>query len=162
VPISDYLRGLREKIGHDLVLMPGAVAVVQNELGEILLHRRSDTGAWELPGGAIDPGEEPAEAVIREVLEETGIRVSADRLVGIYTEQPLTYPNGDVVSYIIMLFACHPTGETPQATDDETLEVRYFSPNALPTTLSQWHHPYIEHTLENRSRARFNFSGNLQ
>jgi len=162
VPISDYLRGLREKIGHDLVLMPGAVAVVRNEQGEILLQRRSDTGDWELPGGGIDPGEEPAEAVIREVLEETGIRVVADRLVGIYTEPPLTYPNGDVVSYVIMLFACHPTGDAVQAPDDETLEVRYFLPTTLPSTLSQWHYPYIEHTLENRTSARFIFSGNLQ
>jgi 8-oxo-dGTP diphosphatase len=162
VPISDYLRGLREKIGHDLVLMPGAVAVVQNKEGQILLQRRSDTGAWELPGGALDPGEEPAEAVIREVLEETGIRVIPDRIVGIYTEPPLTYPNGDVVSYVITLFACHPTEDAAQTPDDETLEVRYFSTSALPSTLSQWHYPYIEHTLENRSRARFNFSGTLQ
>lgn len=160
--ISDYLRGLREKIGHDLVLMPGVVGVVQNEQGEILLQRRSDTGDWELPGGALDPGEEPADAVIREVLEETGIRVAADRIVGVYVEPPLPYPNGDVVTYVITLFACNPTGDALQAPDDETLEVRYFSPTALPPTLSQWHHPYIEHTLENNSRARFNFSGTMQ
>ena len=44
--------------------------------GQVLLGRRTDTRSWALPGGIIDPGEQPADAAVRECFEETG-RVAA-------------------------------------------------------------------------------------
>ena len=58
-----------------MVMMPGVTAIVINDRDEILLHRSTDTGEWALIGGAMDPGEEPANAVVREVQEETGLLV---------------------------------------------------------------------------------------
>ena len=46
----------------------------------MLLHRRSDTGKWALIGGALDPGEHPADGVVREVLEETGIDAATGQI----------------------------------------------------------------------------------
>ena len=80
MPISKYLGDLRAKIGHDLVLTPGVTAVVMNERGEVLLHQSSDNGKWYLIGGGMDPGEQPADAIVREVREETGLVVRAEAL----------------------------------------------------------------------------------
>ena len=82
--ISDYLHDLRAKIGHDLLLTPGVAAVILNDAGHVLLQRRSDDGEWGLPGGAMEPGEEPAESLVREVREETALEVVPERIVGVY------------------------------------------------------------------------------
>lgn len=59
-----------------------AIAVVEHE-GKYLLQQRTSAqvlaGKWEFPGGKIEPGESPAEAAVRETLEETGLAVRAER-----------------------------------------------------------------------------------
>src|SRR5256885_13739791 len=59
----------------------GADALVRDACGRVLLVRRPDDGRWAMPGGWVDPGETPEQAVVREVAEETGLRVSAPRLL---------------------------------------------------------------------------------
>src|SRR3954447_19240532 len=54
---DSYGERLREAMGDQLVISAGVDAIVRNERGEILLIRRSDNGSWDLPGGAIEPGE---------------------------------------------------------------------------------------------------------
>jgi len=137
MPISDYLRNLRAKIGHDMVLMPGVSAIIFNAAGEILLQRTKDYAGWLLVGGAIDPGEEPADAIIREVREETSLEVVAERIVAIFTDPPSQYPNGDVVMYLRIAFLCRPVSGEARVNDDESLEVRYFPLTDLPPLLPQ-------------------------
>ncbi len=62
----------------------GAGGIVINEAGELLVIQRDDTRTWTYPGGALDMGELPTDAVVREVEEETGIKVYPVRLVGIF------------------------------------------------------------------------------
>ena len=154
MPISAYLKSLREKIGNDLVMMPGVTALVFNDAGEVLLHRSADDGRWYTIGGAVDPGEEPADAAVREVLEETGLHVVPERIVGVYADPPVTYPNGDKVLYVSTCFLCRQVGGTLGPGDDESLELRYFSPRELPELLATHRHR-IEQALRAEPRAFF-------
>jgi len=156
MPISDYLRALRAKIGHDLLLTPGVAAVIINDRGEVLLQRRSDDGRWGLPGGAMEPGEEPAETLVREIREETALEVVPERIVGVYSgpEFRVRYGNGDETMIVSITFACRPVSGEPRVNDDESLEVRYFTPDALPA-MERRHHMRIEDALRSDPRARF-------
>jgi 8-oxo-dGTP pyrophosphatase MutT (NUDIX family) len=73
---------------------------------KVLLTRRTDNGMWCLPGGMIEPGESVTEGCAREVFEETGLRVSVVRLVGVYSDpdQVVVYPDGNQVHMIVLNF----------------------------------------------------------
>jgi 8-oxo-dGTP pyrophosphatase MutT (NUDIX family) len=154
MPISAYLRNLRQKIGTTPVLMPGVTALIFNDAGEILLHRSADDAKWYTIGGAIAPGEHPAAAAQREALEETGLHVTPDRIVGVYADPLHTYPNGDQVHYIITAFACRITGGQLGA-DEESLELKFFPANNLPQDLLPTHRHRILQALKDDPRAYF-------
>ena len=150
MPISDYIRGIRQKIGTDLMMMIGAAAIIINEKGEVLLQQRSDNGRWGNPGGAIDPGETPREAVLREVYEETGLHVEIERIVGLYggKDAMFAYPNGDQVCITSVTFLCHVVSGEPYINDDESLALDWFSPDALPDTLTGYPRLRTLHAFE--------------
>ncbi len=130
--LSSYIKKLRTHIGHDLLLLPAVSAMIFNERRELLLHQASDDRRWYLIGGAIDPGENPADACVREVREETGLIVVPQRLIGVYTSPEVVYPNGDRCIYVGTTFRCRVTGGELRVADDESLDVRYFPLDALP------------------------------
>ena len=132
MPIPDFVKALRAKVGHDLLFLPGVCGIVIDDAGRVLLHRRADTGTWAVIGGLPDPGEEPADAVVREVREETGVEVVPERIVGVYRTPRVVLPNGDQVQSVVTVLRCRPVGGEPRVNDDESLEVRYFSPEELP------------------------------
>ena len=134
MPVPDYVTRMRAHIGHDLLLLPGAGAVVRDEQGRILLLRRSDNGQWSLPAGMIEPGEQPADAVVREVFEETGVRVEIERLAGVGSHDSV-YPNGDHCQYLVAWFRCRPVGGEARPDGEESLDVGWFAPDALPDSL---------------------------
>jgi 8-oxo-dGTP pyrophosphatase MutT (NUDIX family) len=74
-------------MGRDGRFSVAAYAVVANERDEVLLTRRRDGGEWVLPGGSVEEGEAPWEAVAREVREESGLEIGDVRLVGIYAKR---------------------------------------------------------------------------
>jgi 8-oxo-dGTP pyrophosphatase MutT (NUDIX family) len=153
--ISEYLRRMRTKVGHDSILMPGVTAVVFNQAGQVLLHQSTDNSHWYVIGGAMDPNEEPAETVIREVLEETGITVTVDQILSVTTQRNICYPNGDVVDYVAINFLCHATdNRAPHPNDDESLAVAYFSVDSLPP-LTMSDQERIARALQRDPRAHF-------
>ena len=128
MPISDYLRDLRQRVGHDLLLLPGVAGVVHDDQDRVLLVRRADNGRWDLPAGAVDPGEAPAQALVREVYEETGLAVVPERIVGVFGGPPLmrtTYPNGDQAEYTVTVFRCRVVGGELAMRDGEALELAF-------------------------------------
>lgn len=145
MPVSPYVARMRKHIGTDLLLLPGVSAVVRDDAGRVLLARRGDNGRWSLPAGVIDPGEQPADAVLREVFEETGVRVEIERVGGVATH-PVVYPNGDACEYFNVWFRCRPVGGAPTADGDESLEVGWFAPDDLPE-LDDWSRLRIDTTV---------------
>ncbi|WP_432824262.1 NUDIX hydrolase [Dactylosporangium sp. CA-092794] len=129
--MSEYLKNLRNHVGHDLLLVPGVSAVILNDAGELLLGRRTDTGGWSLLAGMVDPGEQPADAIVREVREESGIEVAVERLVGA-AMHAVTYPNGDRCDYLSLWFRCHHVAGEARVNDEESTDMRWFAPDALP------------------------------
>ena len=132
MPMPHFLAELRKHIGHAPVLLPGVSAVVRDDAGRILCLLRSDTHEWSLPSGICEPGEEPAQTITRELLEEAGLVVRPERVLGVYGGTHVEYPNGDVADYVSIMFACRVLSGTPEPRDGEALDVRFFPPDALP------------------------------
>ncbi len=136
-------------------LRAGVAAIITDAQGRILLQRRSDNGRWGMPGGGVEIGESVAEAIVREVREETGLHVEVERLVGVYSDpklQVVRYPSGDVVHYVSTVFACRILSGALQ-TCDETLELRFFAAAELPDDVLPMHRIRIQDALEHRTAA---------
>jgi 8-oxo-dGTP pyrophosphatase MutT (NUDIX family) len=104
----------------------------------------------------MEPGEEPAETLVREIREETALEVVPERIVGVYSgaDFRVRYANGDEAMIVSITFACRPVAGEPRVNDDESLEIRYFAPDALPA-MARRHHLRIDDALRNDPRARF-------
>ena len=103
--MTKVIRG--DRVGKDATLRVWASATIFNDARErVLLTRRSDNGLWFLPGGGMDPGESGLEACVREVLEETGLRVRVSRQIGVHTTPNLIveYPDGNRVQPVALNF----------------------------------------------------------
>lgn len=113
-------------------LVVGSSAVVADGDGRILLQRRSDSGNWALPGGAMDIGETLAESAIREVREETGFDVRIERIVGIYSDpgHVFAYDNGEIRQEFSICLACTITGGSLSVSSEST-DVRFFTPEDI-------------------------------
>jgi 8-oxo-dGTP diphosphatase len=135
-------------------MVPAVCALVFDDGDRVLLHRAADDGRWHTIGGSIEPGEEIADAAVREAREETGLLIEPLRLVGVYTDPSVTYANGDVVLYTSFAFACRIVGGTAHVADDESLELRFFGADELPL-LSGLDRHRILHALKRQERAEF-------
>ena len=132
---ESYLGRLREKIGSDLVLMPGARCVLLDALGRVLLERRSDFGLWGLPGGCPESGENLHEAAVREIKEEVGLDVDSLNAFGFSSDaqyETIEFPNGDRCQYFVLLFWSIVELQDAYVASDESLEVAWFDWNARP------------------------------
>jgi ADP-ribose pyrophosphatase YjhB (NUDIX family) len=146
MPMSTYLRKLREMVGPTRLLLPSVSAHVFDVEGRLLLVRQRDMGVWSTPGGMIEPGERPADAVVREVWEETGLRVTPERVSAVYggPEFDVRYSNGDLTQYVIVAFACAVTGGELAPDLDETIEARFWSlAEATGLPLADWLRPLL-------------------
>ena len=131
--ISPYLRRLREAVGHELLLVPSVAVLAWDDDGRLLLVREAETGLWQTIGGAVEPDEPPHEAALREAAEEAGVSVRIERIRDVVggAQFRQRYPNGDLVGYVPTVFDAHVVDGVPRADGDETIEVRWFSPQEL-------------------------------
>jgi 8-oxo-dGTP pyrophosphatase MutT (NUDIX family) len=128
----DFILRLREKIGHEPLWLPGVRGVVFDDAGRVLLGQRADNGQWGLITGILEPGEEPAPGLLREIFEETGVVADAQRLVSVDAVGPTRYPNGDVCHFLTLVFRCRYVSGEARVNDDESLAVGWFHPADFP------------------------------
>jgi 8-oxo-dGTP pyrophosphatase MutT (NUDIX family) len=155
MPISPYVQSMRNAVGMRLLLLPAVAGIIRDADGRVLLQRRADDGGWGLPAGAIDPGETPADAVIREVYEETGLEVRPTRVIGVFggTALRFRYPNGDEAEYTTIVFACEVLGGTLECRDGECIELRFFEVERMPSLDA--HYPRALFEVADRREALF-------
>ncbi|MDJ0457199.1 NUDIX domain-containing protein [Arthrobacter sp. NQ7] len=132
MPAPEYVLKLREKIGNDPIWVPGVRGVVVDDGGKILLAQRSDNRQWALVSGMLDPGEQPARGLVREIFEETAVVAEPERVVSVGAVGPVTYPNGDVCEFLDVVFLCRYVSGEARVNDDESLAVGWFSVDDLP------------------------------
>ena len=113
-------------------LVPAASAIVVEKNGHILLEHRVDNDLWALPGGTMEPGETIGQTVVREVLEETGLRVEPTGIVGVYSDPDhiIEYADGEVRQQFSICFRTKLLGGELRS-DAESIEVRWVAPSEL-------------------------------
>jgi len=160
VPTPDYIAAIRRVYGQGRLLLPGVSAVVLRgdlEPGRVhlLLARRSDTGLWSLPAGIVEPSEQPAAAILRELLEETRITAEVERLALLRTDPDVVYPNGDRCQFVAMCFRCRYVSGQAQVGDEESTEVAWFAIDELPDELNDIQLRRISCALQEREDCIF-------
>lgn len=160
MPTPSFILELRSFIGTRPLWLSVASAVVVDGDGRVLLNRRADSGAWGLPGGIIEPGEEPADAAARECFEETGVLVVPEVLSSLAVSPESTLANGDQVQCLEITFRCRPVGGEARVNDDESLEVGWFPLSALPALRDRLQ-LRIDRATSGAPGAYFDFSGPL-
>lgn len=158
MPLSPYIRALREKVGTTRLILPSVTALLFDESDRLLLMRQRDGDVWSTPGGFIEPEERPADAVVREMWEETGLLVTPQRIAAVFggPDFVVRYPHGDEAQYVTIVFECalirghlHPDGE-------ETTAAAYWSlAEAQGLLLAPWLVPILPRLYDRPARADF-------
>lgn len=158
MPTPAYILDLRRAYGPGRLLLPGVSAVVlrdQDGTWQLLLGRRSDNGRWALPSGIVEPDEQPAVTLVREVAEETGVDIEVERLALLSTDPEIAYPNGDRCQFVSMTFRCRYRSGVAAVGDDESTEVGWFPVDRLPAGLTDRDRRRIEVALSDREACVF-------
>lgn len=136
---QNYIQWIRSKVGHEKIILSFAGGCIFNEKREVLLQRRGDSDKWGFSGGAIEIGETPQMAAIREAKEETGLDVKVGRIIGVYTDLDIRYASGDEAQSIVIAFELLPVGGELYCDQIETKELKYFSKSEKPELFAKSH-----------------------
>ena len=143
----DFILELRKHVGNSPLWLSGCTAVVLRGRDgasvdwnapidpasvEILVVQRADNHQWTPVTGIIDPGEEPARAALREILEETACKARAMRLLSVEVVGPVTYENGDQTTYLDVAFACEWLSGDPFPADGENAQTMFVPGDQIP------------------------------
>lgn len=151
MPIPEFIVELREHIGHAPLWLPGVTAVVIRGQ-QVLLIKRADNHAWTPVTGIVEPGENPADCAVREVLEESGIDAVARRLAWVHVTRLVIHVNGDRAQYLDHVFRMDWVAGEPFPADDESLEARWFDLTQMPE-ISDDMRLRVEHAIDDRLHA---------
>ncbi len=136
-----FRMALDERLSHIPFIQTGSCVIIRNTKSQILLQERTDRNMWGLPGGCQDLGEDLRDTAVREVYEETSIRLDPHELVLIDTmsgsARKNSYPNGDIVYNNVSLYLADVDindASTLQG-DSETKRLEFFDLDKLPANL---------------------------
>ena len=119
--------------------------ITDNEERVLLCHRR-DHDLWNLPGGGVEAGESPWDALVREIKEETGLEAKPAHLTGVYSKPDK--------NEIVLSFACQITGGEITL-NDEADKIEYFEVGQIPKNTSPKQVERIKEYFSDKSKTRF-------
>ncbi|MEO7002882.1 MAG: NUDIX domain-containing protein [Ktedonobacterales bacterium] len=126
----------QQSAGAKAAFRIGVFALIERD-GAYLMGRRRDIGWWNLPGGGLEYGETLEQGLAREVMEEVGIDVAIERLVGVYSKPQKRE--------VVLTFLCHLSDANAQpGVSDETSEVGWYTADALPEQTLPKHRQRVE------------------
>jgi 8-oxo-dGTP diphosphatase len=113
------------------------IALIRNEEGKILLQKRVDllnigaNGKWEFPGGAVEFGEDPKDALVRECQEEIGCTIKIVRLLPYLHTGVWHKTNGEVVQVFVSCFEAKIANGVPKPSEQEVSEIQWYTPEEI-------------------------------
>jgi len=127
-------------VGHQLLLVPSVTAFARRSDGGILIVRLREEDHWTLPGGLVELGEAPVDALVREAREEAGVEIEPVSVLGVFGGPDgfrRTYLNGDEIECLEILFKCRVVGTTVNPEDSEVSECGF----QMPHQIQHWAYP---------------------
>ncbi|MFH1896270.1 MAG: NUDIX domain-containing protein [bacterium] len=124
----------------------GVFGIITDNEGRVLLCHRRDYDLWNLPGGAVEAGESPWDALVREIKEETGLEAEPVHLTGVYSKPDK--------NEIVLSFACQVTGGEITLTD-EADKIKYFEVGQIPKNTSPKQVERIKEHFSDKSKTHY-------
>ena len=152
--MTNYIKNIRRKIGHDRLLIAGCGILVYKN-GQLLLQKRRDNLCWGLHGGCVEIGETVEDAAKRELWEETGLIANALELFGVFSGEDMlyTYPNGDEVYVVSTIYICKDFSGELLSETNETTDLKWFNIDNIPEKISPLDKKPIQVFLEYIKRS---------
>ncbi len=146
----EYINGLRKHVGNQPLLMVGSTVLVMDAHNRLLMMKRSDSGNWGVPGGAMELGETTEETARRELFEETGLEVGELTLFGVFSGKELyyRYPSGEEVYNVSIVYLAHDVHGIVKLFDGEHYDSQYFDLTDLPEKVSPPIKPILRKLLD--------------
>lgn len=136
--MEEYIKKIRNKIGHDVIILNYSGCIIFDEQNRLLLQKRTDCGEWGFLGGMVELGESIEEAAVREVKEESGLEVAVTSLYGVYSKYFAEYSNGDKAQTIVHIFRAKAIGGK-LINNSETAALKYFALDDIPPLFCKQH-----------------------
>ena len=146
-----YISEMRKFVGHAPIMAVAAMGILYNEKKGLLLEKRTDTGEWCTPGGAIELGESLEDALKREIKEETNLDIANPKLFDIKANVHMVYPNKDEVYYTDVVYEINEFFGDLKS-DGESTELKFFDLDNLPKNIMPTQIGYIEKFVSEKHR----------
>ena len=146
-----YIGEMRKFVGHAPIMAVAAMGILYNEEKGLLLEKRTDTGEWCTPGGAIELGESLEDALKREIKEETNLDIANSKLFDIKANVHMVYPNKDEVYYTDVVYEINEFFGDLKS-DGESTELKFFDLDNLPKNIMPTQIGYIEKFVSEKHR----------